>query len=292
VGCLDDQSILDLVEGRLSAEARHAAHEHAQECASCRELLAGAVAALLPTAHTDGDAPPSPPAPGPGSQIGRYRILDLVGAGGMGVVYSAFDPELDRRVALKLVRTAADEESQRARLLREARAIARVAHPNVVAVHDAGTIGDRVFIAMEFVDGATLTKSSRSLPERLELLAQAGQGLLAAHRAGLVHRDFKPDNVLVGRDGRVRVTDFGLARPQAESDPAPSPDELRRSPDVPLTQTGALAGTPAYMAPEQMRGERIDVRADVFSFCVTAWECLHGARPFAGRSAVELLRNI
>jgi serine/threonine-protein kinase len=107
-----------------------------------------------------------------------------------------------------------------------------------------------------------------------------------------VHRDFKPDNVLVGRDGRVRVTDFGLARPEAESDPAPSADELRRSPDVPLTQTGALVGTPAYMAPEQMRGEPIDVRADVFSFCVTVWECLYGSRPFAGRSAIELLHNI
>jgi tetratricopeptide (TPR) repeat protein len=300
VPCLDDQTILDLVEGRLLDEARRTAQAHAQECTACRKLLAGAVAALMPSPDTaaEGRAPPAPLRPG--SRIGRYQILDLVGSGGMGVVYSAYDPELARRVALKLLRasTGPDAESQRARLLREARAIARVAHPHVVAVHDAGAIGDQVFIAMEFVEGATLSgwlrQKKRTLAEQLEVLAQAGRGLLAAHRSGLVHRDFKPDNVLVGRDGRVRVTDFGLARPQAadEAEPPPSPtdQQLRSSPDTPLTRTGAFVGTPAYMAPEQMRGEPIDPRSDVFSFCVAAWECLYGARPFSGSSAEELLQ--
>src|SRR5689334_18150045 len=154
-----------------------------------------------------------------GTTLGRYIVLGCLGGGGMGVVYEAYDPELDRKVALKLLRSRQDEQSQskgRSRLLREAQALARLAHPNVIAVYDVGTLGDQVFVAMELVVGRTLTawlkEKTRTVPEILDAFTQAGRGLAAAHEKGLVHRDFKPDNVLIGDDGRVRVLDFGLAR--------------------------------------------------------------------------------
>src|SRR3954467_1472398 len=152
-----------------------------------------------------------------GACVDRYLIVEQLGVGGMGVVYKAYDPELDRSVALKLVNTEGEARAGlRARLLREAQALARVQHPNVIAVHDVGTFGADVFIAMEFVEGPTLrqwTKAAkRSVDETVRPYRAAGEGLAAANRAGLVHRDFKPDNVIVGNDGRVRVLDFGLAR--------------------------------------------------------------------------------
>src|SRR4051794_3151166 len=171
--------------------------------------------------RTDPDSTPSPAAEDPsqsdlerGSTLGRYLLLDELGQGGMGVVYKAFDPELGRPVALKVLRS--DSANQSERLLREAQALARLSHPNVIAVFDVGTVAERVFIAMEFVEGPTLRQwlkqATRSRQEILDVFLAAGAGLAAAHRAGLVHRDFKPDNVLVGADGRVRVLDFGLAR--------------------------------------------------------------------------------
>jgi tetratricopeptide (TPR) repeat protein len=213
-----------------------------------------------------------------GAAVGRYLVLDRIGAGGMGVVYAAYDPELDRRVALKLLRPDRfTGEVDRLRLLREAQALARLADPNVVAVYDAGTFGDRVFVAMELVEGETLRQwlgaGSRSWREILDRFLPAGRGLAAAHAAGLVHRDFKPENVLLGRDGRVRVVDFGLA----EAAPEPG-GELA----TPLAECGLVLGTPAYMAPEQIRGLAADARSDQFSFCVTLYEALYGERPFAG----------
>src|SRR5262249_48639064 len=176
---------------------------------------------------------PPEPEPERGTVFGRYVVLERIGRGGMGVVYAAYDPDLERRIALKLIRTdvGRDPDTLRARLLAEAQAMARLAEPNVLTVHDVGAVGGHVFIAMELVDGATLSGWLRAAPRgRREILAAfvaAGRGLAAAHEAGLVHRDFKPDNVLVGKDGRVRVTDFGLALPLAsaiedegESDPA------------------------------------------------------------------------
>jgi tetratricopeptide (TPR) repeat protein len=305
--CLDEDTVLAMVDGQLAPERRRAAVDHADACPSCRELIANVTLALRPelagatvpadrasATYSASDAPVLRWGPTVGlthgSVFGRYLIIDVVGAGGMGVVYSAYDPELDRRVALKLVRAAdgADAGSHRARLVREARAIARVAHPNVVGVHDVGTIDDQVFIAMEFVDGVTLSgwlgAGARTWREKLDVLAQAGRGLAAAHHVGLVHRDFKPDNVLVGRDGRVRVTDFGLARPSGLDAPGAAPS-TEPAGDVTLTRTGAFAGTPAYMAPEQMHGHPVDARADVFSFCVAAYEVLFGVRPFAEPSS-------
>ena len=232
-------------------------------------------------------------APEPGSAFGRYQIVGVLGEGGMGVVLEAHDPDLDRRVAIKLLH-APDRDATRAggvRLLREARAMARLSHPNVITVFEVGTIDGADFVAMEFIDGASLdvwlSRGGRTWQEVLGAFVSAGRGLIAAHDAGLIHRDFKPANVLVARDGRVLVTDFGLARRVEE--PAETPTRAGVSSDATkLTATGAVLGTPAYMAPEQHRGETADERTDQFNFCVALYEGLYGTRPFAGGSLGEL----
>jgi len=241
-----------------------------------------------------------------GAKLGRYVVIDRVGAGGMGVVYSAYDPELDRKVAVKVLRRGAPfgasqntSEKQRDRLMREAQAMAKLSHPNVITVHDVGTFEGQVFLAMEFIDGQTLGEWIKQTPrtwrEVLKVFVAAGRGLAAAHAVDLVHRDFKPDNVLIGNDGRVLVMDFGLARPAAGKTGSfsavgevPSQQVLTAS----LTQTGALVGTPAYMAPEQLSSSRTNPLTDQFSFCVALYEGLYGKRPFQGRSFAELASNL
>jgi serine/threonine protein kinase len=233
-----------------------------------------------------------------GAGIGRYGVVRCVGAGSMGIVYEARDPELGRRVALKLVRNdsraATRSRGGQTRLLREARALARVSHPNVIAIYDVGTCPAGAFLAMELVAGGTLEdwlSLPRSWREILRVLRGAGEGLAAAHEAGVVHRDFKPANVLVGRDGRARVSDFGLASllddPEAAGPaPAPAPpDSISAS-----TRSGTLVGTPAYMAPEAIRGETVDARSDVFSFCTALYGALYGERPFAGSTVGDVWR--
>ncbi|HEY5933544.1 MAG TPA: serine/threonine-protein kinase [Kofleriaceae bacterium] len=231
----------------------------------------------------------------PASQtLGKYRLDRVLGSGGMGVVWAAFDPDLERAVAIKLLHSESSEPTLRSRLLREARAMARLKHPNVVTVYEVGTDQNRDYIAMELVEGESLEEWLARKPPRAEILdalRAAGRGLAAAHAAGLVHRDFKPHNVLRSRDGHVYVTDFGLARGQIETDAeAPITGALRRDSvlDSPLTQTGILIGTPAYMAPEQFSGKAPDPRSDQFAFCVTAWEALTGERPFRGKTLEEL----
>ncbi len=255
-----------------------------------------------------------------GDVVGRYVVLDKIGAGGMGIVYAAYDPELDRKIALKLLRPGARGRAEiaRARLLREAQALARLNHPGVIAVHDVGTFEDQVFIAMEFVDGVDaatwLHVARRSWRDVLPIWRQAAEGIAAAHAAGVVHRDLKPENVLIGNDGRVRVLDFGLARTEAadptyDADGADKPGADRLGADrvgadkvgsssigpatsVRLTQAGAVMGTPAYMAPEQHTGAPLDARTDQFSFCVALYEALYGERPFAGERAPEIAFNV
>jgi tetratricopeptide (TPR) repeat protein len=234
-----------------------------------------------------------------GALIGRYVMIDVVGAGGMGVVYSAFDPELDRKVAIKVLqaRPGGSESGGQTWLLREAQAMARLAHPNVVAVYDVGAIrGDLVFVAMELVEGVTLRawlkERVRSWREVLPVMRAAGAGLAAAHAAGLVHRDFKPDNVLVGADGRVRVMDFGLARLDGSDDLAAARTSdvsiEKRSPlSERLTATGAMLGTPAYMAPEIYAGSAADAQADQFAFGVALYEALYRVRPYDRKALVE-----
>jgi len=244
-------------------------------------------------------APPPPPVAAPlPSRIGRFVIASKLGEGGMGVVFDAFDPELERRVAIKLLRPAMrqDRNSQgEARLLREAQTMARLSHPNVVQVYEVGEVDDAVFLALEFVRGQDLRRWLAARPrgwrEVLAVFLQAGQGLAAAHAAGVVHRDFKPDNVLVGDDGRVRVLDFGLARPQRDGEVEESMAAgagVGGSHKITLTQIGAYIGTPAYMSPEQHLCQPADARSDQFSFCVSLHECLHGRRPFLGKTAAEL----
>ncbi|MCY1078798.1 tetratricopeptide repeat protein [Archangium lansingense] len=294
--CLQENTLLALSQGALSSDERRRADAHLDTCESCRAVLA-ALGHALP----DEAAPPmSPPGGGPsrdtglspGSSLGRFVMLHRVGSGGMGDVYAAYDSRLDRRVALKLLRSelaARPEAHAEARLLREAQALARLTHPHVITVYDAGLLDGKVFIAMEFVDGGTLAgwlrEKPRSLEEVLESFLAAGRGLAAAHAAGLVHRDFKPDNVLIGRDGRVRVTDFGLARGGPDSavrTPVALPEGATPADSGRLTRVGMVVGTPAYMAPEQHQGQAVDARGDQFSFCVALHEALAGELPFEG----------
>ena len=254
-------------------------------------------------AEAGGAAAPAPAS----STLGKYRLDRVIGEGGMGVVWAGYDPDLERAVAIKLLRDAGDT-TLRTRLLREARAMARLKHPNVLTVYEVGTDDNRDYIAMDLVDGGDLSAWLATKPPRKEIfdaLIGAGRGLAAAHDAGLIHRDFKPHNVLRGTDARVYVTDFGLARGQLEPEVdielvpmrgyALASGSQPRRPidsvlDAELTQTGILIGTPAYMAPEQYAGLVPDPRTDQFSFCVTAWEALAGSRPFAGDS-LDALRN-
>jgi hypothetical protein len=287
VSCLDENQVAALIAGGLPEPAAAAARDHLDGCDDCRALVAGA----LPKTAGSPRREPALPVP---HRFGRYTVLRPLGAGGMGVVYLAEDPQLGRQVALKLLRPGAQGADEQARLLREARAMARLSHPNVIVVHDVGFADERVFVAMEYVDGGTLSSWLREKPrpvrEIVRAFQAAGRGLSAAHAAGLVHRDFKPDNALVGSDGRVRVTDFGLARLETtQLRPAsPAPDALAS----PLTVSGALVGSPAYMAPEQLRGEPTDARSDLFAFCVSLHEALYGVRPFAGGTVVELRQSI
>jgi serine/threonine protein kinase len=269
----------------------------------------------------------------PGTRIARYTLIDVIGAGGIGIVYTAHDPDLDRRVALKLLRPSklagrrSAIQQRRARLLREAQALARLSHPNVVPVYEVGTFGAQIYLVMELIEGLTLgawfRARVRKSAEVIEVFVQAGRGLAAAHQAEIVHRDFKPDNVLVGRDGRVRVLDFGLAGPlnqhdsierttldpdasesagsevRAKRDGAEASETVEHSllePMPAVTRHGQILGTPAYMAPEQARGNVADARSDQFSFCVALYEALYGQRPFRGRNDdlrrfVELARG-
>jgi len=232
-------------------------------------------------------------------RIGRYRVLRKLGRGGMGTVVAAHDETLDRSVALKLLHDdLAAKPRQRHRLLREAQAMARVSHPNVVTVYEADVFDDQLYIAMELVDGLTLDawqrKSPRSWRECFDAYVQAGRGLEAAHEQMLVHRDFKPGNCIIDAAGRVRVLDFGLAR---DTTHGPVPSELTAASNssvlsMSITVTGAMLGTIAYMSPEQLQGKSADARSDQFSFCVSLWEALHGQRPFVAETAGELLAAI
>jgi serine/threonine protein kinase len=286
VVCLDDDEIVLLLEGKLAAGVQDGARRHLDGCEACRRLVA------LAARNDDGSDPGLRAAPilRSGARVSRHVILQCVGVGAMGVVYSAHDPELDRKVAIKMMWPSA---ARREQVLREAQAMARLRHPNVVAVHDVGMDGTQMFVVMEFVRGTTvgrwMTSAVRPWREVLDVFRQAGRGLSAAHAAGLVHRDFKPDNVLMDDAGRALVTDFGLARPADARGVRPA-DGLHIG-----RATGSFAlggGTPAYMAPEQLDGGPVDPRGDVYSFCVSLHEALYGARPFAGETVGELRQNM
>jgi tetratricopeptide (TPR) repeat protein/predicted Ser/Thr protein kinase len=263
-------------------------------------------AALQDTVSSSMPLPPPLPSSqrSAGELIGRFLIVDQLGEGGMGVVYKAYDPELGRLVAIKRLRAQDPRLAEPARLVREAQAVAQLQHPNVVAVYDVGQVGHDVFIAMEYVDGwrlrEWLSACKRSAREILDVFSQAAEGLAAAHDAGLVHRDFKPQNVLVGYDGRVRVVDFGLARPIAGepefkepvSTPSPVVPDTALELDRALTPAGVALGTPRYMAPEQHMGQPLDGRTDQFAFCVALYEAMVGSSPYPAKNLFELTEKV
>jgi serine/threonine protein kinase len=313
VECLDDNAASEFVSGAIAGSKATKVEQHLASCRDCRALVAalagtGDVDTQAETHQhervTESQAGKLPRKYTIGDRVGRYLVLSTLGAGGMGVVFAAYDPQLDRKVALKLLRAnlGANAKEARKRLKREAQAIAQLNHPNVVGVYDVGTTdeGD-VYIAMEFVEGDTvstwLKRWPRTWREILEIFHQAARGLMAAHSVGLLHRDFKPDNVLVGGDGRVRVTDFGLARSvlvpdeivTAGSRNRPKPDTAALH--VELTATGTVLGTPRYMPPEQLTGPDIDSRSDQFSFCVALYEALFGTHPLPGATSVSMLEH-
>ena len=292
-GCLDESTVLAFLGGTLLPAARSVVEAHVAACTACADLItwAGADQESSTMRLPGHEGRPFVGQLHPGARVGRYQILGAVGRGGMGEVYAAYHPDLRSPHRLKVVQGfGGDTGERRARLLREARAIARLSHPNVVTVHDAGTFGDRVFIAMELVDGRTIDQwlraERRTWQEILDVFIAAGRGLAAAHAADVIHRDFKPQNVMIAKTGSVHVMDFGLARVALE----PASDAPTASEDEPtqrigtLTKTGAAVGTPAYMSPEQFRREQADARSDQFSFCVALYEALFGTRPAAAHA--------
>ncbi|MBL8910177.1 MAG: serine/threonine protein kinase [Archangium sp.] len=299
--CPDAETLARYAEAALSGAAADAVREHVDGCASCRELMVTLVRSSHPSPGPLADTPWDVPVPG--TMLGRYRVTGTRGAGGMGVVLSAYDPQLDRQVAIKLLRPDLDAESPergKLRLVREAQLMARVRHPNVVTVHDVAVEGARVFIAMELVEGQTLRdwleSSKRSPEEILAAFLSAGRGLAAAHHAGVVHRDFKPENVLLDSRGQVLVSDFGLAWSQTLMQPmdgaAAVVGDGHSKREAPWGATGWGIGTPAYMAPEQLKKEPIDARADQFSFCVALWEALEGERPLDDKGTLRTPKSL
>jgi tetratricopeptide (TPR) repeat protein/tRNA A-37 threonylcarbamoyl transferase component Bud32 len=296
--CLDENEVVELVAGRLNDELRRSAECHLDECPRCLEWViewvkaqeqaltgdeARALAATTP-AHAGAWRlqARTKAAERTKTKLGRYEIGKRLGAGGMGVVYRAFDPELCRHIALKVVARTLTSEAKLNAQLGEARALARLAHPNVVAVHDGGTDGEQVFIAMELIEGHTLsewlTVAPRHWKEIVAIYREAARGMAAAHSAGVIHRDFKPENVLVG-SGRVAVSDFGLACAVDRGEDRPG-------------QPRVIAGTLPYMAPEQLEGKKADERTDIFNFCASLYQSLFGQSPFEGNSANERLAAI
>ncbi len=281
---------------------------------------------LTATRAEGSDLSSSAPALIGGSKIGRYVILHVLGEGAMGQVYAAYDVQLDRKVAIKVLRADLVSTSVRERTLREAKALAKLSHPNVVQVYEVGDHHEQLFLVLEYVRGANLRQwleqEERSWRQVVDVMIEVGRGLRAAHAIGLVHRDVKPDNILVGSDGRARIADFGLVR--AVDDPLPdtdlssssrrnvgSVDATQHAPEPEsksksesgnlgqssqgarsgsqlawgtplLTQAGRAIGTPAYMAPEQHRGYEVDARTDQFGLCASLYEALYGIRPFDG----------
>ncbi|MBN1612183.1 MAG: protein kinase [Polyangiaceae bacterium] len=312
--CPSENTLAEFLDGRLTGTELIRFYEHASGCTACTATLAGLphqVASLSQSGEsaTDAGVPPSSsPSQWQASlmqpaAVGRYRPLQVLGAGGMGVVYLARDTQLNRNVALKVTQHDVSLANV-LRLLREAQVMARLSHRNVVAVYDVGLWQQHVFVAMEHLEGGTLARylleCEHPWPEVLDKFLQAGRGLAAAHSAGIAHRDFKAENVLLTASGEARVADFGLARALAAEDG----DHITRSeavesrldaPDVlrtPLTRVGTVMGTLAYMAPEQIRGEVTDHRADIWSYCAALYEALYCELPFPGRTPREVLKHV
>jgi tRNA A-37 threonylcarbamoyl transferase component Bud32 len=295
--CPDENALVAMIEGDLDPAEREAVDAHIDTCPTCAALVIELAHVLTPG---DPDAAPTPKVAPAQAGHADYTLGELLGHGGMGMVYAARHEALERRVAIKLLRADMSDPDMRAvyteRLLREARVVASLSHPNIITIFDVGLWrADQVFLAMELIEGDTLRGWLKAEPrgwrEVLGVYKQAAAGLSHAHQRGIIHRDVKPENMLIGRDGRVRVTDFGLARAQAAPHPTPT-DAAQVSSVSGLTKTGDIMGTPAYMAPEQHLGADVDEAADQFALCVAIWEALCGQRPFAGESRQALSMEV
>lgn len=297
--CPDADTLVALAEGRIPVDESRALSEHVAECSLCGLLLAELDASSSTSAPTVDAVVEelSDTALGvsleAGEMAGRYRVLRVIGQGAMGVVYEAEDPKLDRRVAVKALKVSPTDAVAGAMLREEGRSLGQLQHPHVVPVFDVGTCRLGWFIAMEFVDGEPLDAWCKTQPWTaiVDRFAEAAEGVAAAHRVGIVHRDFKPSNVLVGTDNRARVADFGIA--VTSSAQAPS-HTLEGSASVPAPgsagATGAVIGTPVYMAPEQLTGQPATPASDQYAFFVSLFEMLQGSRPFSGSTPRALLR--
>ncbi len=299
-GCPADYGLILFAARMLGAGEAAAFSQHVDSCHTCRSRVA-AIQATPGIEEANALSPASlEPVATIGQRLGRFTLTRLLGRGGMGEVWAARDPELEREVAIKLLYVdfgGMDHDGQ-ARLRREAQAMARVNHPNIVRIYELGADGDRLFCAMELVEGETLRRwleTPRPWRETLDVLLAAGRGVAAAHAAGLVHRDVKPDNVMIARDGRILVADFGLAKLAGMgAEPAPAAIgsvDLTR-PNMSLTTTGSFLGTPMYMAPEVLEARDGDALSDQFSFCVMAYEALYRALPFRGTTLGELMDSV
>ncbi len=299
--CPSEEVFTSLLAGELDPDARRALDLHLDRCAACTQLIIDLAEFSSPL---EGEQPeklePSKQPTTPSLQIGeRYTIMRMIGRGGMGSVYEAFDKSLGRKVAIKVLRADLIEPDRReehsARLLREARLLAAVYHPNVLNVYDVGVWNEQVFMAIQYIEGTTLGEwirsSSPDWRNILEIYLKVGDGLAEAHKRGLVHRDIKPENILIDSTGRAWLADFGLACAIGGDvavegiEGSKGSAELMRSA---ITHTGAVIGTPAYMAPEQHLGARTDERTDQFSFAAAIFESLYHTRAFAGRTRQEL----
>ncbi len=301
--CPSEEALFGGVEGLLGRPQREALDRHLDRCAECRATVAALAQLRSWSCHGGRGSEPEVGSTAEGEQVvagdrlGAYEIVGLCGRGGMGAVFEAYDPRLDRRVAIKVVLPRLASPEGRRRLVAEARELARISHPNVVTVYEVEEHGDSVYLVMELVEGASLgawaEAEGRSLEALLPALAGVAEGLAAAHRGGIVHRDVKPSNIVVGADGRPRVIDFGLALgPSVASGRAEegSPSGAGAEPGGGRGRGPSLVGTPAYMAPELLGGAQADARSDLFALAVTAYEVLHGRRPFvaAGGSPAQL----
>ena len=294
-GCLDEDEILAYRSGALSKEELQPVEQHLETCSACLEVIhrLDAAGSTDPFAESEDRRPHAKP-----EKIANYLLLDELGSGGMGLVYAAYDVQLDRRIALKLMhhqgRTAAE------RIRREAQAMARLSHPNVVTVYGVHSLSETdVAISMEYVKGKSLKELMASNPSMewttvQSIFVQAANGLAAAHEAGLVHRDFKPDNLLVTDDGQAKIIDFGLVYSEDASPPAESDEDETAEAiwSTPLTRTGARIGTPAYMAPEQFNRQPVDSRTDQFAFCLCLYEAVYGHRPFSASTVRGLKEEL